>query len=208
MRTHGEAAGGWPALFWEAFARSSNAMVVLDEERRIVDANGAYLALVGCRRAALIRRPIVESVLGGPRLSPQQWRATLARGDFTGTVDLIRADGGAVRVHYVARPQIASGRQLALFVGVQVTNIGAGRRRPPDRRGCERLSERQLEIVRLIALGATGPEIAAQLHVSHHTVRAHIANAMDRLGARSRAQLVAMSLDDAVALNNSGHGRK
>jgi two-component system response regulator DesR len=60
------------------------------------------------------------------------------------------------------------------------------------------LSVRQLEIIALIADGATGPEIAAALHISHHTVRAHIAHAMERTGARSRAQLV------AIALN--GHG--
>ena len=38
---------GWASLFWQAFRRSRNAMVLLDEQRRHVDVNGAYLQLLG-----------------------------------------------------------------------------------------------------------------------------------------------------------------
>jgi DNA-binding NarL/FixJ family response regulator len=55
--------------------------------------------------------------------------------------------------------------------------------------------------VRLLSLGSTGPEIADELQVAHNTVRTHVRNAMTKLGARSRAQLVAMSLGDARALS-------
>jgi DNA-binding CsgD family transcriptional regulator len=72
-------------------------------------------------------------------------------------------------------------------------------RAPAD--GACALSVRQLEIIALIADGATGPEVAAALQISHHTVRAHIAHAMARTGARSRAQLV------AIALNGHGSAR-
>jgi DNA-binding CsgD family transcriptional regulator len=43
-------------------------------------------------------------------------------------------------------------------------------------------------------MGATGPEIAEDLHISHDTVRSHVRNAMTKLGARSRAHLVAKAL--------------
>jgi DNA-binding CsgD family transcriptional regulator len=43
-------------------------------------------------------------------------------------------------------------------------------------------------------LGKSGPEIAAELHISYATERAHIRNAQAKLGAQSRAQLVAMTL--------------
>ena len=56
------------------------------------------------------------------------------------------------------------------------------------------LSKREQEIVRLIALGSTGPEIADELQIAHNTVRTHIRNSMTKLRARSRAHLVANAL--------------
>jgi DNA-binding CsgD family transcriptional regulator len=52
-----------------------------------------------------------------------------------------------------------------------------------------------------VALGSTGPEIADELQISHHTVRSHVRNSMDRLGARSRAHLVAKVLAEGHALD-------
>ena len=66
---------------------------------------------------------------------------------------------------------------------------------PPDDRGDPRtLSAREREVVRLVAHGHTGPEIADELGIAHDTVRSHVRNAMDKLGARSRAHLVAKTM--------------
>ena len=56
------------------------------------------------------------------------------------------------------------------------------------------LSVREREVVRLVAEGATGKEIADELQISHETVRTHVRNAMTKVGARSRAHLVAKAL--------------
>ena len=56
---------GWAALFWSAFKDSRNAMVLLDEQRRHVDVNGAYLKLAGYTRDEVIGRPVWEYVAGG-----------------------------------------------------------------------------------------------------------------------------------------------
>jgi DNA-binding NarL/FixJ family response regulator len=56
------------------------------------------------------------------------------------------------------------------------------------------LSRREEEVVSLIARGLETPAIAKKLHISEHTVRAHVRRAMDRLGARTRAHLVAIML--------------
>ena len=52
--------------------------------------------------------------------------------------------------------------------------------------------------MRLVALGATGPEIADELRITHDTVRTHVRNAMVKQGARSRAHLVAKALGTGV----------
>lgn len=58
----------------------------------------------------------------------------------------------------------------------------------------EALSQREREVVALLADGLSGEEIAERLTLSPETVRTHVRNAQRKLGARSRAQLVAMSL--------------
>lgn len=52
------------------------------------------------------------------------------------------------------------------------------------------LSEREAEVVRLVALGHTNKEIATQLSISVKTVETYKARAMEKLGLHSRAALV------------------
>jgi DNA-binding NarL/FixJ family response regulator len=62
---------------------------------------------------------------------------------------------------------------------------------PPERK--RSLTPREAEVVGLLAEGLTGEEIAERLFLSPATVRTHIRNAMDRLGARTRAHLVTLA---------------
>jgi two-component system response regulator NreC len=57
------------------------------------------------------------------------------------------------------------------------------------------LSEREVEVLRLIALGHTNSEIAAQLGLSVRTVESHRAHIQNKLGLTTRAQLVRHALD-------------
>jgi two-component system response regulator NreC len=58
------------------------------------------------------------------------------------------------------------------------------------------LSERELEVLRLIALGHTNNEIAEQLFLSVRTVETHRAHIQQKLGRSSRAELVRYALDN------------
>lgn len=53
------------------------------------------------------------------------------------------------------------------------------------------LSEREREVVRLIANGFTNPQIADQLHVAERTVKTYRARAIEKLGFSSRAEITA-----------------
>jgi len=57
------------------------------------------------------------------------------------------------------------------------------------------LSPREVEIVRLIALGYTSAEIASKLHLSRRTVETHRARIFQKLRFRTRAELVRFALD-------------
>jgi two-component system, NarL family, nitrate/nitrite response regulator NarL len=57
--------------------------------------------------------------------------------------------------------------------------------------GAPLLSERESEVLRLIAAGLSAPEIAAQLFISPATVRTHVKNLFEKLGVSDRAAAVA-----------------
>ena len=68
-------------------------------------------------------------------------------------------------------------------------------RRNDDRKA---LSEREREVLRLLAEGGSYAEIGSTLYLSPDTVRAHAQRAMTKLGARTRTQAVAVALREAV----------
>ena len=61
---------------------------------------------------------------------------------------------------------------------------------PPDD-----LTEREVEVLRLIALGHTNAEIAAELFLSVRTVESHRAHIQQKLNRSTRAELVRYALD-------------
>lgn len=60
------------------------------------------------------------------------------------------------------------------------------------------LTDREREIVRLLALGHTNAEIAGKVHLSVRTVETHRAHAMAKLRLSSRAELVRWALDHGL----------
>ena len=64
---------------------------------------------------------------------------------------------------------------------------------PPDG-----LSERELEVLRLIALGHTNVEIGEQLYLSTRTVETHRAHIQQKIRASSRAELVRYAIDHGL----------
>ena len=50
------------------------------------------------------------------------------------------------------------------------------------------LSDRELEVLRLVAQGASNKEVAAALHIAEGTVKNHLTNVFSKLGVRDRTQ--------------------
>jgi two-component system response regulator NreC len=59
----------------------------------------------------------------------------------------------------------------------------------------EEMSPREIEVLRLVALGHTNAEMADQLHLSTRTVETHRARIQRKLGRHTRAELVRYALD-------------
>ena len=67
-----------------------------------------------------------------------------------------------------------------------------------------RLTDRQLEVLALLAEGRTNAEIAARLVVSPRTVDNHVAALLRRLGVRSRREVAAAAADLGAAAGQGG----
>jgi DNA-binding NarL/FixJ family response regulator len=61
------------------------------------------------------------------------------------------------------------------------------------------LTEREREVLELVAKGKSNAEIAEQLYVSHATVKTHVSRLLMKLVARDRAQLVIVAYETGVA---------
>jgi two-component system response regulator NreC len=57
-----------------------------------------------------------------------------------------------------------------------------------------KLSDREKEVLKLIAEGRTGREIAGLLYLSPNTVERHRANIMDKLSLHNRAELIKFAI--------------
>lgn len=61
----------------------------------------------------------------------------------------------------------------------------------PDVPGVAELTERELDVARLVARGRTNAEIAGELFISLGTVKSHLGSIQSRLGARNRVEIAA-----------------
>jgi DNA-binding NarL/FixJ family response regulator len=61
------------------------------------------------------------------------------------------------------------------------------------------LTEREREVVRLVATGLSNEEIARELVISPLTAKTHITRSIAKLGVRDRVQLVIIAFEDGLA---------
>lgn len=173
------------------FERSRNAMLVADDDRRYRDVNDAGCRLLAAPRGWILGRRIDDFT--PPELRAQvddMWRSFIAEGIQAGEFELLLPDGRRRAVEYSATASILPGTHLSILLPlVDATGGGVQAAAAPVS-----LTSREAEVMGLVALGATTDEIADRLAIAQETARTHAKNAMQKLGARSRAHAVALAL--------------
>ena len=76
----------------------------------------------------------------------------------------------------------------------EIRRLGSEAPQPERPPLVEPLSDREIEVVSLIALGLSNQAVATQLSISIETVKTHVVNATGKLGAQGRTQLVVKAI--------------
>lgn len=188
-----------------AFERSRHPMLIADDERRWVTGNPAAAELLGIPRREVPWHTMDEFTPPSerPRLE-KQWQAFLTSGTAEGWYQLYVPDRGPVPVEFSATANVLPARHLSIFI-------------PPDESGAKQaeralasgaawtpvvaapagrlqLTKREREVMTLVASGLQSAELAERLFLSPETVKSHVHNAMNKLGAHTRAHAVAVAL--------------
>jgi DNA-binding NarL/FixJ family response regulator len=93
------------------------------------------------------------------------------------------------------REVAGGGRYLQAELGARMVEADIEEREPAAE---DPLSDREREVLRLLAEGHTNQEIAAQLYISVRTAEAHRAHIMRKLGFKSRSELVRHAIDQGM----------
>ncbi|TAK00164.1 MAG: response regulator transcription factor [Chloroflexota bacterium] len=104
-----------------------------------------------------------------------------------GALGYLNKESGFETIEAAIR-RVAAGRRFLSDAGQDVL-LDQATGRGPGRAPHERLSSRELEIVRLLARGVRNADIAAQLGISVKTVSTHRTNALEKLGLASNVDL-------------------
>ena len=101
---------------------------------------------------------------------------------------------------------VASGEAL-LAPSVTARLVREFARRPtlgrPQGESLTSLTEREREVLVLVAQGLSNAEIADRLVVTHATAKTHVSRILGKLGARDRAQLVVMAYETGLVVPGS-----
>lgn len=219
------AAPGEMAAVFGSLALSPDPVFVTDRHNRIVFWNQSAERILGFTSDEVVGKPCAARLEGcdayGNRYCSESCPVTAmaARRESVNQFGLrLRArDGNVVTVDvtilnlgartpgdfYLAHILRAEGIHLPAYhaePGRTETPIPyVSARESPDARA-RRLSEREVEVLGMLAAGRSTPEIAVALHISNLTARNHIQNILHKLEVHSKSEAVAFAFQKRLSL--------
>ena len=145
--------------------------------------------------------PVVQATAGARVLlvTPSDTDEDVLRALRAGAAGSVSRAADPARVIEGVRTVAAGGVFVAPHVALKLLETAAagGEHRPDPilRRRFALLSERELDVVRLLARGYSNAEIAGELYLSEGTVKTYVTRTLNKLRLRSRVQVVVAAYD-------------
>jgi len=187
-----------------AFGRSRHAMLILDDQRRCVTGNHAA--------ADLLATPIdeipwhlVDDFVPPANLGriDQAWDTFLEGGSAEGWTRLIVPGHTQIPVEYSATAKVLPGRHFAIFVtpdedfpegARDLAREAAATTQTKRQEEQTQLTARERQVLVFVAAGLQTREIGEKLFLSPETVKSHVQNSLEKLGAHTRAHAVVLAV--------------
>jgi DNA-binding NarL/FixJ family response regulator len=189
LQVVGEAADGKQAV--ELAARRAPDVVLMDIRMPVMDGIEATRLITGAKTASAPRVLILTTfdldkyVFEALRAGASGFMLKSRPLDELLSAIRIVAEGEALLAPSVTR------RLIAHF-------SRASRVPPEQRRDFGQLTEREREVLSLVARGLSNTELASTLHVSLPTVKTHVSRILTKLDARDRTQLVVIAYESGL----------
>ena len=188
-----------------AFERSRHPMLIADDQRRWVTGNTAACDLLGIAREEVPWHTMDDFTPPNERRRlEEQWEAFLTSGTAEGWYQVYVPDRGPLPVEFSAIANVLPARHLSVFIPpdeacseqseITLARQAAWAPVVADSGGRLQLTEREREVMTLVASGLQSGDVAERLFLSPETVKSHVHNAMGKLGAHTRAHAVAIAL--------------
>jgi DNA-binding NarL/FixJ family response regulator len=103
-------------------------------------------------------------------------------------IDTVMKNGHWVERHIMSR--LISGCSIQSSINNRVEALG------------NKLTPRETEVLEMVMKGLDTKEIAVQICLSHHSVKAHLGNLFKKFGVKNRAQLILRALDDICPVSS------
>ena len=185
MQVAGEAADGQDAI--DLVRREKPNVVLMDIRMPRMDGLEATRQIVGMTRVVILTTyELDEYVFDALSAGASGFLLKAAPPE-----DLIRAIREVASGDALLAPSVTR-RLIEEFAKRPVPSGG----RPKE---LDRLTEREVEVLREVARGLTNAEIAARLHVAETTVKTHVAHVLDKLELRDRVQAVILAYEAGLA---------
>ena len=157
-----------------------------------IEQNARDLHRTGRLMEVLLLQALVQQQLSNSSEAVERLNEALAIGEPEGYVRMFSDEGKPVvpLLHQAAAQRIAPE-----YIARLLAALGSSRGEMPADLLLDPLSERELEILRLIATGVSNKDLAAKLVLTVGTVKWHLNNIYSKLGVRSRTQAVAKARD-------------
>jgi DNA-binding CsgD family transcriptional regulator len=173
-------------------------MVWFDSDARYLDANGPSRLFLR-RTLAEMRRLRAYDLLPPTQHAEfdRDWAAMKENGVVAGSIVMQVPDAALIPIDFCGIANLLPGAHLVVWMPTHWDSDELGvveEDAAPRQAG--RLSAREREVLTVLATGASVREISEQLALSPHTVKTHLRNAVQRLGARHRAHAIALALRD------------
>jgi PAS domain S-box-containing protein len=171
------------------------AVLVADSSARVLAANRPACSLLGWSRIDLLMLAMSDVGVPPPALARVCHEAD-ENGLTAGTALFRHRNGQAIPVRYqVTRVDLPDAPVYVWMTQARRAARRSRRRDPGQARAARelRVTDRELQILQLIADGLANRDIAQALTLSIETVKTHVRRALKKLGAHSRAHAVAIA---------------